>query len=1057
MKYKSSNGIFFYYDPALYTWKFADATMLFLLGFESVTTYDNTVSDNILISKQVYKSFKNNLSELEHFDIFDNIYLFLSALNQTEDFGNYLISSVNGLKLMLNELTGTTDDRTIPLIFKNDVNKQSINLNNPMYRLPESSRLSKSYFDLQAQKICDIFEDAGFSTDNLVFYRKLRNYFVENYTTNSMSAQDISDDLYRTDQKYQRINSTDYDSFIFESITEYNKTYYSRYTERCNNAAIFYKLDYAAMYSYALGVLYGCICLEFPAKAVFRLEPKYWYNGTYFNLVNTAWHCFKFAHVQNHWYYGDDNNDDLSKYNSIIENKLKNYSDLNDDVELHRDDRFLCIVYLDNGKAKFEPIIYSYSKSPETKGDYISLFEYDSNDYKHVDELLEREEPTGIISPNEYIPMYIGPDLVKVYRAYSYTKISGYNESDLINSTTASYLSPANTSDTAQCNYFIAAGNFGWTPFFEDEWRRVHKSTEKVTVRGRTRDVFSYEQIHKNALTLMPMEFSELPADKVEDDNSENLNTSESNESTDSEQDLNTDNQIITNDVIDVSDSSDTDTNADESTNTDTSNNQQYLYFGSAINKSSGEIIYFYKGLVYCSNDNLINVTECNDEDYHSYLYGIFDGSLDLDSEQIGFPENKSFKYIISDKLYNENFVQLPVIDGFSEQTYYDINKPIILYTDNTDYYKYESEDDILKSYPLSASGYTDTKSSIKLAYFDKVTTDEITDNTTHECVEIEFRYNTTSKHNLKKYWTSDKNVPDINAKEWYQALNDSLYFKNKDKLKLYCGEKDLGKFNTYYNSTESESLISIFNDNKSHFTLLSPNNLGFLLVGNFDNRLEYPYSLYNKAGITEYICTFIVKDTNGEYFTNSGTADGCPNVWYDKIHKLYWNGTHNINKWQTIKPSYNNCLGYNSEDNTFFEVIDDPEHRQLTKDTGDIVSYDEFYSNPYVGLIKYQLKAFNITENVFGAESEQNIVMCYADDRGIPDDGTPESISNWICCIPGKTTISDTDNNNEIKTVWVPRNHLLSEYNYRIIDGKMLLYTGDDGRNWIYDDDNRD
>lgn len=1055
MKYKSSNGIFFYYDPALYTWKFADSTMLFLLGFESVTTYDNAVSDNILISKQVYKSFKNNLSELEHFDIFDNIYLFLSALNQTEDFGNYLISSVNGLKLMLNELTGTTDDRTIPLIFKNDVNKQSINLNNPMYRLPESSRLSKSYFDLQAQKICDIFEDAGFSTDNLVFYRKLRNYFVENYTANSTTTSDASDDIY---QKYQRINSTDYDSPIFKSITDYNNIYYNRYTEMCNNAAIFYKLDYAAMYSYALGVLYGCICLEFPAKAVFRLEPKYWYNGTYFNLVNTAWHCFKFAYIQNHWYYNDDSNSDLSNYNFIIENKLKNYSDLNDGIELHQDDRFLCIAYLDNGKAKFEPIIYSYSKSPDTKGAYISLFEYDLDDpniYKPADELLAQEEPTGIISLNDYIPMYIGPDLVKVYRAYSYTRISGYHESDLINPTTASYLSPVNTSNTAKCNYFIATGNFGWTPFFEDEWRRVHKFAEEVTVKGRKRYIFTYEQIHKNALTLKPMEFSELPTDKVEDDNSENSSTLESDESSSTEQDLNTDNQINNDDIINVNDSTNTDTNTSES------NNQQYLYFGSAINKSSGEIIYFYKGLVYCSNDDLSEVTECNNDNYHSYLYGIFDGSLDLNSESIGFPENKSFKYIISDKLYNENFVLLPHIDGFSEQTYYDIDKPIILYTNNTNYYKYDLSTNMLSSYPLYASGYTDTPSSIKLAYFDEITTSEDSTDSIHKCVEVTFRYNTTSKHNLKKYWTSDTGTFNINAKEWYDTLNTNLYFKNKDKLRLYRGEKDLGKFNTYYNSTGSESIISIFNDNKSYFTLLSPNNLGFILVGNFDNNTEYSNSLYNKAGITEYICTFIVKDTNGEYFTTSGTADGCPNVWYDKIHKLYWNGTRNINKWQKIKPSYSNCLGYNSEDNTFFEVIDDPEHRQLTKDTGEIVSYDEFYSNPYVGLIKYQLKAFNITENVFGAESEQNFITCYADDRGIPDDGTPESISNWICCIPGKTTItiSDTDatDSNKIKTIWVPRDHLLSDYNYRIVDGKMLLYTGDSGRNWIYDDDNRD
>ena len=211
MKYKSSHGTLFYYDPDLYIWKHANPTMLFLLGFESVTTYDNAISDTILISRLVYQQISNRLVSLENFDIFDEIYSYLSSINQTEDFDSYLVSSLHGLKLVLNDLTGTGKDRTIPLIFHTDVNAKYIDLNDQMYRLPESDRLSKSYYDLQAQKICDIFEDAGFNR-NRFYYRKSRRFLVDK----------IKDGIHL--REYDLIKSNQYDSFISNEIASFNDT-----------------------------------------------------------------------------------------------------------------------------------------------------------------------------------------------------------------------------------------------------------------------------------------------------------------------------------------------------------------------------------------------------------------------------------------------------------------------------------------------------------------------------------------------------------------------------------------------------------------------------------------------------------------------------------------------------------------------------------------------------------------------------------------------------------------------------------------------------------------
>lgn len=172
--YSSRNGTLFYYDRVLYTWQVAEPTMLFLLGLESITAYTNALSDSLVISNSVYIKSLNDIVTFEHFNIYDKIHSYLSQLSSIEDLDYYLKFNCNGLKLLLNELTCTESYRTVPIIFRNDVNNKSIDLNSIMYRLTSSE--SATLFDRQAQKIIDIFSDAADQGKKLTTSLGVKNY-----------------------------------------------------------------------------------------------------------------------------------------------------------------------------------------------------------------------------------------------------------------------------------------------------------------------------------------------------------------------------------------------------------------------------------------------------------------------------------------------------------------------------------------------------------------------------------------------------------------------------------------------------------------------------------------------------------------------------------------------------------------------------------------------------------------------------------------------------------------------------------------------------------------
>lgn len=801
MKYKSSHGTLFYYDPDLYIWKHANPTMLFLLGFESVTTYDNAISDTILISRLVYQRLSNRLVSLENFDIFDEIYSYLSSINQTEDFDSYLVSSLRGLKLVLNDLTGTGKDRTIPLIFHTDVNAKYIDLNDQMYRLPESDRLSKSYYDLQAQKICDIFEDAGFNR-NRFYYRKSRRFLVDK----------IKDGIHL--REYDLIKSNQYESFISNEIASFNDTYYKLYTEMNSNKLIFYKLDYAAMYSYAFGVLYGCICLEYPIDAVFKIQPTHWYNGVYFNLVNTAWHCFRFCY--NRKYLGSRDPDDkesaeILSYLDIRKNKLKNYTDLSDGILINSDDRLLYHAYLNDSKAVVKPIIYSKSTitgSNIYNGSYYDAVDFESSVFLPVDNIvsstkLNRIDNHGVISSDDLITMYIASDPVKIYRAYAYSQPNIDKSSGSIDFSTGEFLSPR------PFLHFVTTGDLGWIEFNEDEWRTVSYNPLSK----------EYDLIHPNTLSLSPMTFSQLPQDRNKDN--------------------------------------------------------EFLYFGKAIDKKSGDIITYYKCLVSCTKKDLDE--QCTEAD-HIYLYGIFDGHVDLNSSSgIIFPNNDRFRLIISDVIFANNYVDVTNIStSFNEQVYYDLSKPVTLLVNDTKFIYIDDNGNIIEQY-LSYFGYTRNKSVNIPAYIDSYI------NNAHALSVYDLRYNSLQEYG---YWS-------LNTRQWDRYPESHVYIMRKENISLYAGETYLGDLMSFTHKPYDD-YIYIYNDG----SLEHIDHLGFISIGSYNND-----SLYNKYGVTEYLCSFVTKDDDGNYLTSDMTASGDPLVWYDSILHLYWNGLHSINRWQSNKP----------------------------------------------------------------------------------------------------------------------------------------------------------
>lgn len=465
MLYSSSNGCFFYYDRVLYGWRIAEPTMLFLLGLEAVTSYENAQSDTLTLSKYAYYIKDSDIVPLEYYnEIHDAIYNFLSHNGSVEDFENYIHFNCYGLKLLLNEMTGTGNDRTVPIIFKSDINKSLINIttSTDMFRVSETDRLNMSQYDLQAQKIYDIFEDAGYSLS----------------------------------KAYGAINVTDINDYETKNaVAAYNLYLDNIHSEKSANSRTFYLLDYKAMYAYSLGVLYGCLCLGYKPQSVWRLRPDAWYNGDYFNLVNTAWTVFRFHHTD----YIKSIDDDAiksNKYKSIQENKIWNFDNESTDtfVSLEKDEKLLYRMAINPDKTTIdlEAVFYSQLKNTSgdesyDKGSYLNFVQYSTPQWKPVDEKISSTEPLAglVYDKDNIITRYLAYVPIKIRRAHQYIHTS-YEDK---------YLSP-----TEECNYFMITGSVGWVPFTENDFKYD-------LVRDENED--NYGQYKSSVhLSFMPREYN---------------------------------------------------------------------------------------------------------------------------------------------------------------------------------------------------------------------------------------------------------------------------------------------------------------------------------------------------------------------------------------------------------------------------------------------------------------------------------------------------------------------------------------------------------------------
>ena len=458
MRYSSTLGCLYYYDRVLYRWNICDPTMLFLLGFEAITSYNGSLSDTITISPYIYYESENIIKEFDDFDIYDSIYEYLSKLGQVDDFERYLKFNCYGLKLALNEITGTSSDRTIPLIFKNDNNDKLIDLS----RIP--SRLSTSEFSYnngvlfrQAQYIKDIFDDAGY---NDTLEGKLFNISSE---TSSYNENDLI---------YMR---------------QYNNDIKSLHEEKLTNSSIYKLLDYKAIYSYALGVLFGCHCIGYSNELIWHMNPIYWYYslGKYKNLVSTAWYAFRF-----HYKYPLSdlqsiceihNPDDIDKqkqeyielqdkYQSIQINKLWNFDRLSDKIlSIIPGEQFCYIASItDNTTGQdissnttpienaytinLDPILYVQTDENK-RGRYVDCKSESLKWLNITDEVIPSNDNKGIISEKNDtdIIRYIGYNKIVIKQALSYKD----------DNNTIIYHSPENK------HHFTTTGGLGWFNFDE--------------------------------------------------------------------------------------------------------------------------------------------------------------------------------------------------------------------------------------------------------------------------------------------------------------------------------------------------------------------------------------------------------------------------------------------------------------------------------------------------------------------------------------------------------------------------------------------------------------
>ena len=888
MLYISRNGCLFYYDRVLYNWQIAEPTMLFLLGFESVTMYSKSVSDCLTIAKQKYIIDKNEIEPFNYYNTFEEIYGYLSQLGKVDDLDTYIKSNCYGLKLLINDLAGSFNDRTVPIIFKNDTNKTSIDLTKPMYRIPEGKRLSMSYYDLQAQKIHDIFEDAGYNEDSPVL--PISSYPVE----------------YRN------------------YIEEYNAEVSEVYTEKYENSNIYKLLDYSSMYSYSLGVLYGCRCLGFDPTAIWRIDPVYWYNGTFKNLVATAWYTFRFYHT--HYIDEIDNNQDhpdwKDKYKGITINRIWNYSNDSDigldNPPLYADEKSCYLVSIsDNivsdvieseyislntvnyserldGVIDIENSIYDlrYTRSDEIEFPFITFTligtDIPSKNIKWIIS-IESEDPVEVDDSDLGDDKFIGGTLV-LYPSSPISKIrllytsviealnNLYEVSITIEysneSKTFTNIQPWDSSEEA--DPVMPPGKYLKYDTESDpqlEWHPISELISSDPMTGIISSDISQPIIRYIGTDKVKIYKAYQWLDEVSystGDETIILQKGKYLSPTDE-------------DIYFMATGSFGWTEFDENSWANPESSSNILSFvpvdyndlpSSCISWArdviTNAIIAYYKG-------------EVTDD---RYLYGIFDGRvkhLSTIGGEYDFSELNSnhFKQIISDRVFSSRYDIFSISADYTLESWYDVDTKIDIYVrvESQEYsrntYMFDGDDTPVL---ISLYGYT-PKPAISIDAFDYDSENQSFDSDGNLIpTSVDLRYFSGSNYG---YWSTK-----FDPIEWKSS--HSFYLKS-GSTSLYKGTSKLvDSVDTYSNG--ANDIIYIFNDGSI------VEDLGFIpLIDGSD-------SLYSKYGITTYLCPLVLEDDYGNSLVDES---GNPLVWLDqnKDPMLYWNGVNSENIWQEDKP----------------------------------------------------------------------------------------------------------------------------------------------------------
>ena len=296
MDQKSYFGTIRYYDTKLFKSKICEPSMLFLLGLEAILTPSDEYIAKVPVIDQETKEQKIDPETGE--PIFENkpneerlntLILYLDRIGEStfkksyfylydkfpDDSVSDIIYDCNSLKAQLNKITGTSSNRICPIIYHWNFDDY-----------PST--------DIESQKIelSKIFNYAGYcKKDNQVKY--IGKFGI--------------DDL-------DRLAEIDATNKSIRDLHEEKKLYSQKYK----------LLDYKAMYSYALGVLYGCGCLGFSNNDIFASDdPSSWYNGEYANLVQTASLIYSF-HDKHPIFCIDGDPHLFIKYKGIPTNKIWN-------------------------------------------------------------------------------------------------------------------------------------------------------------------------------------------------------------------------------------------------------------------------------------------------------------------------------------------------------------------------------------------------------------------------------------------------------------------------------------------------------------------------------------------------------------------------------------------------------------------------------------------------------------------------------------------------------------------------------------------------------------